>query len=337
MACAAGPAQATEKPVVGGHLKWSIVNIWNAEPQRTLLGFFTRSNCAMGNFKGVVSPLAPATGDTIDSNSPKGLDQVGAWTLPIVGGSYDAETKTGFVKMLGAVRWAGFVPAACTTPFAATVEDPTVVFDGTNTAKLYASGTGVNNSGAEAPYVADTPLFTLDLSAATGETADGESTVENLVPTLARFDVFFGLTNTVALLARNPNNFGGFAVDIATIDTGPKGDKGDTGATGSTGPVGPVGPAGPVGPVGPQGKPGKAGKSATVRSVTLRRSAFASRGTLGVELRSRKTGNVVGTGTVKGRALKVKVLEGTKLKGTWTLRRTAKKVASARSVRISIG
>jgi len=333
LAFTASAAQAAPQTIVGGHLTWSTLNVFQgsvATENRTALGFFTRAVNAQGQLRGTVSPLDAAWGDVVTPLSPKGLDQAASWTFPVAAGSYDPVAKTGRVKLLGTVQWAGQHPTT-DAPFKVTVENPVVVFDGTGIAKLYASGTGATGAGVETPYTQSTPLFTLDFTGATTtDEADGSETLGNAIPTLARTDVFFGYTSTGP--DRTPNTWGGFSLNLVAPQTGPKGDAGDAGTNGTNGldgaagPVGPIGPAGPAGPAGVAGKDGAAGAKggkgdtgSTRVIAVLRKAPWSGNATRKVTVL--KNGKTVASGTLKKKTLTVTVAKGKKVSaGTYVLK-----------------
>lgn len=284
------------------------------------------------------SPLLPGPAD----------DSALSWNFPVANGDFDPDTKVGRVNLLGRLE---SVSPPSGNPggqdYTLSIENPTVVFDGSTVAKLYASGAkAAGAAGTAATSYGRLPVFSLDFAATPPvENPDGTTTV-SFVPSVAT-DIFGGYA-VGSGPNRTPNTFGGFTLTFESQPTaggggtgpqgatGPAGPQGDTGPAGPQGASGPAGPAGPVGPQGARGPAGTAGKDAKVRRVTLRAAPFRGTRALAVQLRSRRTGKVVGTGTVTRRVLRVKVLEGTSLRGTWTLRRTAKKVSGRRSVRIAI-
>jgi len=330
LAFTASAAQAAPQTVVGGHLTWSTVNMFQgsvATENRTALGFFTRSVNAQGQLRGTVSPLDAAWGDIVTPLSTKGPDQNASWTFPVAAGSYDPVAKTGRVKLLGTVQWAGQHPTT-DAPFKVTVENPVVVFDGTGIAKLYASGTGATGAGVETPYTQSTPLFTLDFTGATTtDEADGSETLGNAIPTLARTDVFFGYTSTGP--DRTPNTWGGFSLNLVTPQTGPKGDTGEAGTNGTNGTDGAAGANGTNGTNGTNGKDGKDGAAgakgekgdtgSTRVIAVLRKAPFSGNATRKVTLL--KNGKTVASGTLKKKTLTVTVAKGKKVSaGTYVVK-----------------
>ncbi len=347
---AAPSASAAPETVTSGNLNWSTVRSFNtaapANTERTYWGYVLRSgNSAMGSHTATVTTWGAAWGSSpLLPGAPDGSAL--SWNFPVANGDFDPDTKVGRVNLLG--RLASVSPPAGNPggqDYTLSIENPTVVFDGTTVAKLYASGSkATNTAGTTATSYGRLPVFSLDFTATPPvENPDGTTTV-SFVPSVAT-DIFGGYA-VGSGPNRTPNTFGGFTL---TFESQPASSGGGSGAQGETGPAGPAGPqgetgatgatgaAGPAGPKGDRGPAGKAGKSAKVRRVTVRRAPFPGAATYAVELRSRRTGAVVGVGTVKRRALRVKVVEGTRLSGTWTLRRTVKRISTQRSATVRIG
>ncbi|MDX8150081.1 hypothetical protein SK069_00620 [Patulibacter brassicae] len=352
LAAAAPSASAAPESVTSGNLNWSTVRSFNtaapANTERTYWGYVLRSgNSAMGAHTATVTTWGAAWGSSPLLPGPADGSAL-SWNFPVANGDFDPDTKVGRVNLLGRLE---SVSPPSGNPggqdYTLSIENPTVVFDGSTVAKLYASGAkAAGAAGTAATSYGRLPVFSLDFAATPPvENPDGTTTV-SFVPSVAT-DIFGGYA-VGSGPNRTPNTFGGFTLTFESQPTaggggtgpqgatGPAGPQGDTGPAGPQGASGPAGPAGPVGPQGARGPAGAAGKSAKVRRVTLRAAPFRGTRALAVQLRSRRTGKVVGTGTVTRRVLRVKVLEGTSLRGTWTLRRTAKKVSGRRSVRIAI-
>jgi hypothetical protein len=70
--------------------------------------------------------------------------------------------------------------------------------------------------------------------------------------------------------------------------------------------------------------------------IRLKRAPFATKREVHVRLIDRTTRKTVARGTVERRTLRLGVLTGTKLKGSYLLRRTATKASGKRSARITI-
>ena len=92
----------------------------------------------------------------------------------------------------------------------------------------------------------------------------------------------------------------------------------------------------PVGTPGPAGPAGPAGKDATFRVVRLAKAAFTTKAEVHVRLIDRATKKTIARGTVEKKTLRLSVPAGTKLKGTYTLQRVAKKASGKRTATITI-
>lgn len=311
------PAAAQAGTVKSAHLDWTQTAIYTgSDPLKdhTWLGYVTGPPFAQAN--GTVSPIAPATGDTVTPSSPRGA----AYTqsLPATSGTYDATDGTGSIELDGGVDFAGTGHG-----FDITVEKPLIVLDGL-TGKLYASGKGSTDSGA---YDRTAPLFDLDLSdASVTLKADGSRLISGIEPSIATAGTAFPAGNygVGAGPDRDPNTFGTFSLTVKT-------DGGDTGATGPTGAAGAPGrdgASGAAGPAGPAGPAGKDGTTVTVRSVKaiLAKAPYKGSATRKVSVYSTKNKRLA-TGTLKGRVLKVTLAARvTELSGTVKV-----KVAGAKS------
>lgn len=336
LAVSAASAQAAPQTVVGGNLNWSVAKLWASSAttpvtDRTFIGYGAR-NTGPGNQNWTLTTLGTAWGTTVTPATPNG--EVASWNFPAAGGVYDRQARTGTVVLNGQLR--AVSTNIQTTPFpigfnyTLSIQNPVVVFDGSNTARLYANGTKYN--GAFDPAEADnsevydrSELFTLDLSQSVEtQNPDGTTTLSNLVPTVVT-DIYGGFP-AGAGPDRTPNTFGGFSLTVVTPQTGPKGD------TGVPGPVGPVGPVGKTGPTGKQGKRGKTGKAGSTKVIArLAKAPFKGSKTRKVSLRKGKT--VVAKGSVKRRTLTVTVARGKKVKaGKYTLK--LNRSSAKRSIRI---
>lgn len=272
-------AQATPVAVSSASLSWSQVAIYSGSGNvdRTWLGYVTGPSPAQAN--GTVSPIAPATGDTVTNASPRGATY--AQTLPVTSGTYDPATGAGTFQLDGGVDFAGTGHG-----FDITVEKPKVVLNGLS-GVLYAEG---KRSGTPATYDASQPLFTLDLSNAEVKLkADGSRVIAGIVPALATLgSAFPGNYAVGAGPERTPNTFGSFSLALRATggDQGPKGDAGAPGANGKD---------------GVNGKDG-----ATVRTVQAVLAKAPYRGSASRKVTVYSTKNKkLGTGTLKGRVLKV--------------------------------
>ncbi len=87
---------------------------------------------------------------------------------------------------------------------------------------------------------------------------------------------------------------------------------------------------------GATGPAGKDGRDATFKVIRLAKAPFATAAEVHVKLLDRKTGKTLATGTVQRRVLRLGVLSGTRLKGGYTLKRTASKASGKRQATITI-
>ena len=282
---AALPSAAQAGTVKSATLDWTETAIYTgADPllDHTWLGYVTGPPFAQAN--GTVSPIAPATGDTVTPSSTRGDDFT--QSFPLTSGTYDATEGTGTIQLDGGVDFAGTGHG-----FDITVTKPKLVLDGLS-GKLYAEG---KRSGTPATYDATQPLFNLDLSGAEVKIkADGSRVIGPIVPALATAETAFPSNYAVgAGPDRTPNTFGSFSLTVKT-NGGDQGAKGDTGAAGANGKD------------GVNGKDGKDGASATIRSVkaVLATAPYTGSTTRKVTVYSIKNKKLA-TGTLKGRVLKV--------------------------------
>lgn len=310
----ASPAYNPTAPDTGG------LTSYDANRNRTWLGHVTSNAFSTAqSANGVVSPIAPATGPTVDSSSERGPEALNTFSFVDASGSYDEYTGVGRIELSGGVD---AVSPVDRQGFHITLVDPVLDLDG-DTGKLYAHG--VTDTGGKTSYdetcttitaevpscssacVAtpdDCPVMTLDLSQATvTRKADGTRVIGPIAPAMARTDWM----NGYALGAgpnRTPNTFGSFSIALKLAPEEI---------------TGPVGPAGPVGPVGPGGSVGPAGKTIVRYVVYLPRAPF---GKGSRKVRVLKNGKLVAKGTVKGRTVRVKLAKGgpKRLKGKYTLR-----------------
>ena len=204
-----------------------------------------------------------------------------------------------------------------------TFENPRVVLNGDGTGFLYAEGSSDVTGTATAYDDTTGPIFELDLNGRApdgGAPASQPGFVSGYEPAQWKinFDGSITLTNIVPLVAtpnttsaivfgpsyaagvgpdRLPYRFGSFAINFPA----------------ASGPKGPEGPAGPAGPAGPQGP---AGQDATVKSIVLKKAAFAKRSRLTAKLY--KSGKHIGYAKVIGRKVTATFI-GTELKGRYKL------------------
>lgn len=289
---AALPAAAEAGTVKSAKLDWTQTNVFTgADPavDHTWLGYVTGPFPA--NAGGTLTPIAPATGDTVNGSSGRTNTSTYTQSFPAASGTYDATDGTGTIELTGGVEFLAPAPPAG-HGFDITIEKPKLVLDGL-TGKLYASG---KRSGTPGTYDAAKPLFTLDLSSAEVKLrADGSRVISGIAPALATTGLAFPSGAQGYAVGdghnRTPNTFGTFSLTVKT--TG-----GDTG---------PQGPAGPAGPAGAPGAAGRNGANATVRTVkaVLAKAPFAGGASRKVTVYSVKANKKLATGTLKGRVLKV--------------------------------
>jgi Htaa protein len=302
-------AQATSVPVSSATLNWSQVAIYSGSGNvdRTWLGYVTGPAPAQAN--GTVSPIAPATGDTVTPASTRGNTYT--QSLPATSGTYDPSSGVGTFQLAGGVDFAGTGHG-----FDITVEKPKVVLNGL-TGVLYAEG---KRGGTPTTYDAGQPLFNLDLSAAEVKLkADGSRVITGIVPALATLNSAFPGNYAIgAGPERTPNTFGSFSLALKATG-GDQGPKGDTGATGAA---------------GKDGAAGKNGTSATIRTVkaVLAKAPYAGGATRKVTVSNAK-GKRLATGTLKGRVLKVTLADGvTSLSGKVKVKATGAKTSKTVSI-----
>lgn len=332
LALTAASAHAAPQTVVGGNLNWSTVKVFAATPgiDQTFAGYFAQAG-RPGHQNITFSPTRGAWGTTISPATAQGTPV--SWNFPTIGGVYDPETRVGTVSAVGELRGVSTnIAPNIGFNYVLSIQDPTVVFDGTDTASLYASGTKYNgNPDSAAPDNTEpygySELFSLDLSRLVEtQNPDGTTTLENLVPTVVTGIYGSATYGPGAGPNRTPNTFGGFSLTIATPQAGP------TGQPGAPGPVGVPGPAGVPGPVGPAGKTGTPGKTGETKVIArLSKAPWKGTKTRRVSLRKGKT--VVATGKIKQRTLTVTVRKGKKVSaGKYTLKINGSK--SKKSIRI---
>jgi hypothetical protein len=311
------PAYNPTAPDTGGLVAY------DATRNRTWLGHVT-SNAfpSPQSANGTVTPLAPATGPTVNAASARGPMALNTFKFSGASGSYDEETGVGTIALTGGIE---ATSPADRQNFRITLVDPVLELDG-NSGKLYAHGvtgtagtisyddtcvtvTASGPSTCEAPHACattpdDCPVMTLDLSQATvSRKADGTRVIGPIAPAMARADWMGGYA-VGAGPERMPNTFGSFSIAL-DLEAAPL----------ATGPVGPAGVAGPIGPAGAEGK-------TIVRHTVIGYLAKAPFGKGLRKVRVLKNGKVVARGTVRGRTVRVKLVKGAakRLKGKYRLR-----------------
>ncbi|MEI2701509.1 MAG: HtaA domain-containing protein [Baekduia sp.] len=291
-------AGAAAAPITSGTLSWTQKNVFDgaapANTDRTWLGYLSRVG-APGNPNGVTSPVAPATGPTVDASSPKGVDST--WQFGATSGTYDVDTGKGDLVFAGGLRYTG--PAI---GIEISIENPQITLDGLS-GTLTSSGNytgGTQQAPQILPYTTQ-PVYTLDLSNATVTLkADGSRQIGGIAPTVAVTGLPFpgNYPAGVAGPDRTPNTFGSFAL---TIKPGAQPVV--------TGPQGPAGPAGPAGPV------------TTIRSYVAYLKKAPYTGKRRNEVTIRRSGKIVATGTIRGRVLRVTLADGVKsISGKYTIK-----------------
>jgi hypothetical protein len=311
---AAPAAGAADYTVTGGKLDWTIANHYaSGDPARTWLGYATNTQ-GPGAANGSVAASAPATITgpggagltTVDTASPRGVDQF--YTLGFAAGSGEyTDAGVGSVELTGT-----FTFTVHGLPI--TLVDPQITLDGL-TGTLKSSGTAASMSGQAAAYDRSKTQFTLDLSNATVVLrANGARTITGIVPVSTADTVLAGF-------GPNSRRYGTMSLTLALSARTPQVLVGATGRDGAAGPAGPA---------------GKDGRDAELRVIRLKRAPFATKREVHVRLIDRKTRKTVARGTVERRTLRLGVLTGTKLKGSYLLRRTATKASGKREARITI-
>ncbi len=214
-----GPSPTPAPVSTPGKLIWSQANVYEltapANTNRTWLGYITST--PIGSL-GTLTPSDGAVGDTVTAGSPRGANVVYTTTFPMASSTANAVTKTGVIRFAGLITY-----NAAGHGITVTVQNPRIEFDGTNTARLYATGLrtggGPSNPGGTEPYDDSQPVFTLDLtSAATVANPDNTTTLTGVVPTVAvsghTFPSNYGAGSGPD---RTPNTFGSFDVTVPNV------------------------------------------------------------------------------------------------------------------------
>lgn len=332
------PAYNPTAPDTGG------LSAYDANRNRTWLGHVT-SNAfpSPQSANGTVSPIAPATGPTVNSSSERGPEALNTFSFADASGSYDEYTGVGTIELSGGVD---AVSPVDRQGFHVTLVDPVLELDG-DTGKLYAHG--VTGTGGETSYdetcttvtagtptcstacVAtpdDCPVMTLDLSEATvTRMANGTRVIGPIVPAMARADWMGGYA-VGSGPNRTPNIFGSFSIALKLTPDEVAGPVGPAGPIGPIGPVGPVGAKGDKGAKGNRGARGPRGFRGKVKKVAKRTSVVRlgqapfGKGTHKVVLK--RNGKTIASGRASGRTLRLTLPKaaGTskKLSGRYVLR-----------------
>lgn len=210
-------------PIYG--LGWTQVNVFDtsapADENRTWLGYFTNSPGA-STARGTFTPSGEATGDTVTPDSPRGPQT--QYRVRFRGLSSHGEPGLWpKVVRLGGVVTFRSQPAPAGHGITVTLENPRVEFDGSATAKLYATGTrtvgGPGGAGTTERYDDSQPVFTLDLT--TGWGTKGSSMTWSyfqVQPTIAVTGHAFPASYPAGSGPdRTPNTFGTFDITVPTI------------------------------------------------------------------------------------------------------------------------
>jgi hypothetical protein len=208
---------AAPTPLQRSGLTWTQTNVFDSgsapNTNRTFLGYTTGP--VMAN--GTAGPEGTATGDTVTPDSTRGPDARYAVRFPATSSTFSAVARTGEVRLGGV-----FVFNGTGHRFRITVENPRVVFDGDDTATLFASGSGAGSTGTPT-YDDSQPLFGLDLSTAT-TTVDpgGTVTIAGMVPSLSVADRTFPANYGAGSGPnRTPNTFGSFSLTVPSAAPAP--------------------------------------------------------------------------------------------------------------------
>jgi len=311
LAVIASPASAD------GELRWSFENAYATGCSATglhctWLGYMTNPAPGSGT-RGTVSATAPALGTTVTPASPRGANVFNSFAFPVAAADVAARFTGGIqsFEFEGAINFVS-APPPNGHGITMTVEDPRVELAGNGTGALFASGVKAAGVGMTAPYDRTKPVFDLDLTNVVVDTSvDGTQTINGLVPSIDETDYAFPANYaTGAGPDRTPNTFGSFSLILDRPD-------------GAGGPAGPRGPDGAPGPIGASGPQGPAGTTVTiVRRVLVARLAKAPFGKGSRRVRALRNGKLVARGRVKGRTVRLKLLEtSTKpLEGRYVLR-----------------
>lgn len=201
-------------------LDWTQTNVYGSAPPagqpvtgRTWLGYVTNPT-AFSGAQGTFTPSDGASGATVTKTSPRTTDNVFTTRFAVVSNTVSAATRTGVVRLRGLVTFFSPGPApAAGHDFTITVKDPRIVFDGSPTAKLYATG---KKSPGTADYDETTALFDLAVGEVT-DNGNGTSTFGTLAPSVVETGYAFPEQYPAgAGPDRTPNTFGSFALTVPT-------------------------------------------------------------------------------------------------------------------------
>lgn len=306
-------ASATDYKVTGGKLDWTQANYFaSGDNARTWLGYATRvGDPARGFANGWVTAVAPATitgptgaVTTVDGTSPRLIDSLYTFGFPVSAGGTYSDLGVGTVDLSGTLDMEAHEDLE--------FKDPRITLNGL-TGTLTALGKNLTTTLDHSKV-----QFDLDLSnAQVIQRADGSKRITGIVPV--------GTAHTaMAGFPAGQTRFGTMSLTLAVTEEKTPAVLAGPGATGPAGPAGIAGPA------------GAAGRDATLKVVRLAKAAFATKHEVHVRLIDRKTKKSIALGTVEGRTLRLSVLSGTTLKGSYTLKRTAKKASGKLQTTITI-
>jgi hypothetical protein len=317
---AAPAADAADYTVTGGQLDWTIANAFTSfgDPTRTWLGYLTNTTGGAGASNGSAKPTAPATATgpdgapvtEIGTTSPRGLDQLFTLTYPVAeaGGTY-TDTGVGSVELGGKFTFT-------THDLPITLVDPKLTLTGL-TGTMVASGSSADQRGNQFPYDRSKTQFTLDLSNAEVKLrADGSFRITGIVPLSTADSAMSGFDP-------GSNRYGTMSLTLALTPSATQ--------------IGAAGRDGANGRDGLNGKDGANGRDATFSVIRLARAPFKTKAEVHVRLIDRATGKSIARGTVEQRTLRLGVLSGTTIKGTYLLKRTAKKASGKLQATVTIG
>jgi hypothetical protein len=197
-------------------LDWTQTSVFQgseATVNKTWLGYVTNPTPGQGA-QGTFTPSAGASGPTVTKTSPRGPSSTYTARFAVASNTVSAATKTGVVRLRGLVTFFSPGPApASGHDFTVTVKDPRIVFDGSATAKLYATGA---KSPGTAQYDESKPLFDLAVGPVT-DNANGTTTFDALAPSVVETGYAFPAQYPAgAGPDRTPNTFGSFALTVPT-------------------------------------------------------------------------------------------------------------------------
>jgi hypothetical protein len=297
---AAPPALAA--PVTSGKLEWTMANTYApGDYMRTALGYFLHGP---GETNGSATPTAPATlanaiGQPVTSlttATAMSVDRPYTLGFPADSGTYEGGVAS--VELKGTFTFV-------THSIPITFIDPLLTLNGT-TGTIAASGSTASMSGQVANYDRSKTQFILDLSNATVATGvDGAKVISSIKP--------LGTTDTFISFGPGSPLYGTMKLTLKVPET----------------------PASPP-KDGAEGPSGPAGRSALIKAFSLKKAPFAGNGEHRVKVLDRKSRAVLATGTIKKRTLRVAYVDGTALKGGFTLRLQAGAVKGKREATISL-